>query len=76
MGSGVLVALLPTLLVSALVAAVWIPLVSFKAIRLGAVRYQYCPVGRHWTIVTPVDPGDLSPEERLEARRNADSGVP
>jgi hypothetical protein len=55
---------------------VWIPLISFKAVRLGAARYPYCPVGRHWTLVTPVDPGDLTPTERLQARQNADSGVP
>ncbi len=55
---------------------IWAPMISFKAIRLGAFRYQYCPVGRHWTLVTPVDPSDLNPAERREARRNADSGVP
>lgn len=32
----------------------WIPGVSFKAIRLGRDRYQYCPVGDHWTFVTRV----------------------
>jgi hypothetical protein len=32
----------------------WIPGVSFRAVRLGNVRYQYCPVGRHWTFVTRV----------------------
>ena len=55
---------------------IWAPMISIKAIRLGPVRYQYCPVGRHWTLVTPVDPADLNPAERREARRNADSGVP
>ncbi|MEU7869966.1 hypothetical protein [Dactylosporangium sp. NPDC049140] len=29
----------------------WVPGVSFKAVRLGATRFQYCPVGRHWTFV-------------------------
>lgn len=55
---------------------VWIPGISFKSIRLGLVRYQYCPVGRHWTLVTPVDPGELTPAERLQARENDDGGVP
>jgi hypothetical protein len=32
----------------------WIPGVSFKALRLGIWRYQRCPVGHHWSLVTPV----------------------
>jgi hypothetical protein len=32
----------------------WIPGVSFNAIRLGPVRWQYCPVGSHWTLVAPI----------------------
>jgi hypothetical protein len=32
----------------------WIPFVSFNAVRLGRSRFQYCPVGRHWTFVTPI----------------------
>jgi hypothetical protein len=30
---------------------IWIPGVSLKAVRLGIVRLQYCPVGRHITSV-------------------------
>jgi hypothetical protein len=34
---------------------VWIEGGSLKAVRLGPLtRYQYCPVGRHWTIVHPI----------------------
>jgi len=33
---------------------IWIPGVSIKSIRLGWFRAQYCPVGRHWSVVTPV----------------------
>ena len=32
----------------------WIPGVSFTSLRLGPWRVQRCPVGRHWSIVTPV----------------------
>jgi hypothetical protein len=33
----------------------WSPWGSFKAIRLGAARFQRCPVGDHWSLVRPVD---------------------
>jgi hypothetical protein len=33
---------------------IWVPGVSVKAIRLGWYRFQFCPVGRHWTLVKPV----------------------
>jgi hypothetical protein len=33
---------------------IWVPGVSIKAIRLGWYRFQFCPVGRHWTVVKPV----------------------
>lgn len=33
---------------------IWVPGVSIKAIRLGWYRFQFCPVGRHWTMVKPV----------------------
>lgn len=54
----------------------WIPMMSFKAIRLGLVRWQYCPVGDHFTAVRLMRDGDLTPAERLEAGRHRDSGVP
>ncbi len=46
----------------------WVPGVSLKAIRLGWYRVQYCPVGRHWTVVKPVkdaDAGEDVPSLRL-----------
>ena len=55
---------------------VWVPLVSFKAIRLGWFRVQYCPVGEHLTVVTPVSPEDLTWEERRMAAMFHDSRVP
>ena len=33
---------------------IWIPGVSVKSLRLGWWRAQYCPVGRHWSVVSPV----------------------
>jgi hypothetical protein len=59
-----------------LFTTVWIPGASFKAIRLGLVRFQYCPVGRHWTLVTPVDKSQLSDVERRAAEANHDARVP
>lgn len=32
----------------------WIPGVSFTSLRLGWWRLQRCPVGHHWSLVTPV----------------------
>jgi hypothetical protein len=54
----------------------WIPGVSFKAIRLGLVRGQYCPVGEHFTFVRPVSPDDLTPEERRMAAMYNDGNIP
>src|SRR5262245_45703400 len=43
---------------------VWIPGVSFKALRLGWWRFQRCPVGSHWSLVAPVRDADLTDWER------------
>ena len=42
----------------------WSPLGSFTAIRLGGARFQHCPVGDHWSLVRPVQDGDLTGEDR------------
>jgi hypothetical protein len=39
-------------------------------------RLQRCPVGRHWSIVSPVDESSLSLRERRSARRHRDARVP
>jgi hypothetical protein len=49
-----------------LFTTVWIPLCSLKAIRLGRQRFQRCPVGRHWSMVTKVD-RSTAPAAELEA---------
>ncbi|MDG6106974.1 hypothetical protein Daura_28020 [Dactylosporangium aurantiacum] len=54
----------------------WVPGMSFKAVRLGLLRYQHCPVGDHFTAVRLMRDGDLTPAERLQAARHRDNGVP
>jgi hypothetical protein len=55
---------------------IWIPGVSVKSARLGPWRVQRCPVGRHWSIVTPVRTSDLTPWRRRSARAHKDIRVP
>ena len=54
----------------------WIPGVSFKAVRLGWARFQRCPVGGHWSVVTPVRDVDLTVEERRLAAAHHDVRIP
>jgi hypothetical protein len=55
---------------------IWIPGASVKAARLGFWRIQYCPVGHHWSIVTPVRVSELSDEEAAAAAAQHDLPVP
>ena len=59
-----------------LFSTVWVPVGSFKAVRLGWFRIQRCPVGDHLAIVTPVREADLTDEERRIAHRRRDTWVP
>lgn len=59
-----------------LFTTLWVPLGSIKAVRLGAYRLQRCPVGHHWSLVSPVDPESLSPTDLAEARSHHDAWVP
>jgi hypothetical protein len=54
----------------------WIPGASLKAIRVGWWRVQRCPVGRHWSVVTPVRESELSHRQRLMANRHRDIRIP
>ncbi len=54
----------------------WIPGVSFKAVRLGWWRYQRCPVGGHWSLVTPVRVSELTVEETRRAEQLHDRPIP
>jgi hypothetical protein len=59
-----------------LFTTIWIPGVKLKALDLGLARVQRCPVGQHWTLVTPVRDEDLTDEERQFARDHHDVRIP
>ena len=59
-----------------LFTTIWVPLASFKAIRLGWWRFQRCPVGNHWTLVHPVKESELTEHERTEAHAARDVRIP
>jgi hypothetical protein len=59
-----------------LFTSTWIPLGSFKAVRLGSKRFQRCPVGKHWAVIVRVDPGTLTPAELAEAAQHHDARIP
>ena len=59
-----------------LFSTIWIPLASVKSIRLGPWRYQWCPVGRHWSLVRMVNVNALSPERLAEAEATTDVRIP
>lgn len=59
-----------------LFTTIWIPAVSVKALRLGWWRLQRCPVGRHWSLVTPVNANDLTADERRLAGEHHDIKLP
>ena len=54
----------------------WLPGASFKALRLGWWRFQRCPVGHHFTLVTPVREGELTEEQRAAAEAIHDTRIP
>ena len=55
---------------------IWIPGASLKSIRLGWKRLQWCPIGGHWSLVTPQRDADLTEDERVSAERNHDLRIP
>jgi len=60
-----------------LFTTIWFPLGSFKAVRLGwRRRFQRCPVGHHWAMVTPVDETRVPEDELAAARRRHDVRIP
>jgi hypothetical protein len=59
-----------------LFTTIWIPGVKLKALDLGIARIQYCPVGHHWSLVTPVRDSDLSASERAHAHATRDIPLP
>jgi hypothetical protein len=59
-----------------LFTTIWIPGASLKSLRVGWWRFQHCPVGHHWSIVTPVRRADLSEEEQRLASETKDIRIP
>lgn len=59
-----------------LFTTIWVPGGSLKAVRLGWARLQHCPVGHHWSLVTPVRDADLTDEERRIAAEHRDVRIP
>ncbi|HZQ80639.1 MAG TPA: hypothetical protein VFB25_01530 [Gaiellaceae bacterium] len=59
-----------------LFTTLWVPFGSLKAVRLGVWRYQYCPVGKHWSLVRPVKESELTPEQRAQAEAVKDIRLP
>lgn len=59
-----------------LFTTLWVPGASLKSLRLGMTRLQYCPVGRHWALVTPVRDSELTDEERRQASEYHDLPIP
>lgn len=59
-----------------LFSTIWLPGISVKSLRLIWWRGQRCPVGNHWTIVTPVRRGELSADEARAAHSRKDVRVP
>jgi len=39
-------------------------------------RFQWCPVGRHWSLVTPVNLSSLTAEELAQAEATKDVRIP
>ena len=59
-----------------LFTTIWIPGASVKAVRLLSRRFQRCPVGGHWSLVTPVRESDLTEAERSQAHEQRDIRLP
>jgi hypothetical protein len=59
-----------------LFTTIWVPGASLKSVRLGPWRLQRCPVGRHWTLVTPVRASELTEADRRRAGEIRDARIP
>jgi hypothetical protein len=59
-----------------LFTTLWVPGGSVKSVRLGPWRFQRCPVGGHWSLVTPVRRADLSFRQRRLAAARRDIRIP
>ena len=59
-----------------LFTTIWIPGASLKSLRFAWWRFQYCPVGRHWSIVTPVEESELTEDQNRRAHEYRDIRIP
>jgi hypothetical protein len=59
-----------------LFTTIWVPGASLKSVRLGWWRIQRCPVGGHWSVVTPVRRTALKPWQRRRAAARRDVRIP
>jgi len=59
-----------------LFTTIWLPGASVKSLRLGPRRFQYCPVGHHWSLVKLVRESDLSGRQLCAARSRKDVRIP
>jgi hypothetical protein len=59
-----------------LFTTIWIPGVKLKALDLGVARLQRCPVGKHWSLVTPVKDSTLTAAQRQSAAAHRDVRIP
>jgi hypothetical protein len=59
-----------------LYTTIWVPGASVKSLRFGWWRFQHCPAGGHWSIVTLVKEADLTEQERRVARATKDIRIP
>jgi hypothetical protein len=59
-----------------LFTTIWILGVSLKSLRFLWWRFQRCPVGKHWSIVTPVKESELTADEKRTASEHKDVPLP
>ena len=59
-----------------LFTTIWLPGASLKSLRFGWWRFQRCPVGKHWSVVTPVKESELTKDERRSAAEHKDVRLP
>ena len=59
-----------------LFTTIWLPGASLKSVRLVWWRVQRCPVGNHWSIVTPVKKAELSADVKRSASEHKDIRLP
>jgi len=59
-----------------LFTTIWLPGASVKSLRLGGRRFQYCPVGHHWSLVQLVRESELSGRQLRAARGHKDVRIP